>query len=169
MNDLKQNLDLAVQLVTVLGIVLALMQYRSNSLKEQRDKDVAAYLGTNDRYLEFLNACLAHPQADAFDIPWSESAGKQRLISREELILFTIFLSICERAVFLYRDANTELKRRQLAGWEEMLTNYAKREKFREAWSIVGREWDTAFKHYVDKRIEAALSESTPTDGLASS
>lgn len=73
---------------------------------------------------------------------------------KQELIAFTILISVFERAYLMYHDQSTVIKERQWLGWEEYIESYCKRDNFRNSWHISGEEFDSEFQAYMKSKIQ---------------
>jgi hypothetical protein len=104
--------------------------------------------------------CLDKPELNVYDYSISLGSGQNcdsTLKSRQEQVLFTILISILERAYLMYRDQNSEIKRKQWAGWVEYFKDYSKSEGFRRQWPQLGPQFDTEFVAFMQKIFDEAI------------
>jgi hypothetical protein len=148
-------MQILASLAAVIGIPIALIQYVRQNKAEERENQIRTYLQTNDRYWDYLRLCLDHPKADVFDIAQKEIEKERKLCSHEEVMLYTMMISLFERAYFLYRDQGEEFCRKQYSGWQDMVRLFAQREKFKEAWKIVGIQWDQEFQNEMNRILQS--------------
>jgi hypothetical protein len=154
--ELKEISEVASYLTIVLGLPLALYQYRRKTYKEQLDREYGTYNALDEKYLEFVRLCFDYPQLDIFDIPDASPSKAPPIEEKRELIAFTMLFSIFERAYLMYADQRSTIKKRQWSGWHEYLTEYCARVNFRRAWRISGNTFDTSFQEFVELTIRQA-------------
>jgi hypothetical protein len=128
--------------------------------REQLDREYGTYNALDDKYHDFLNLCLQRPRLDIFDIQDAKPLPLSDEEKKEELIIFTILISIFERAYLMYFRQSSKLRRRQWSGWEDYIRDYAKRKNFQEAFRISGITFDTDFQVFMNAIMKSAKSES---------
>lgn len=158
----KEVWELASYVTIVLGLPLALYQYRRKTLKEQQDREYGTYNALDEKYLAFVQLCFENPQLDIFDIPDATPVAHTPTDDKQELIAFTMLFSIFERAYLMYADQSSGIKRRQWSGWLAYLTEYCARENFRTAWRISGNTFDTHFQDFVEQTMLQAAPAAVP-------
>ncbi len=72
---------------------------------------------------------------------------------KEELIAFSVLLSMFERAYLMYKQTNFKGGRGQWEGWNEVMDSYAERKNFINAWKLNGFGWDKDFEDLINKKI----------------
>lgn len=158
---LTDYLKVAAHIVTILGLPLAIFLYYQEKKKERRDREYGTYNALDDKYIQFLELCIEHADLDVFDVPLEDrnkSSPKQR---RQEQILFTILISILERAFLMYKDQSSEIKKRQWTGWVDYMRDYCSRENFRREWKKLGEQFDTEFVGLMNRLIAEAKAGSS--------
>ena len=150
----------------ILGIPLALRQHYRAVKKEQRDRELAqrdrelgTYNALDEKYIEYLRLCLKYPNLDVFDVPHPSPAPLSPEDERLQIILFTILMSIFERAYLMYGDQGEEVKKRQWAGWESYIQGFCQRDNFRRAWKTSGSTFDTRFQAYMGAYVQPTGKE----------
>jgi hypothetical protein len=147
--DAKLVIDILGGIAVLLGVPAGLYQFARAVKKEQRDREYATYDAVDQRFVEFETFCFEHTRLDISGIqnaqPYELTAEEQK----QELIAFSVLLSMFERAFLMYHDQSTEIKRRQWSGWDEYIRGYCKRENFRKAWPILGTTFDSEFQAYM--------------------
>ena len=147
--------QIAAHLVTILGLPLALLLFYQEKRRERKDREYGTYNALDDKYIHFLELCLEKPDLDVFDLPLESKSGNDaNRTHRQEQMLFTILISIFERAYLMYRNQKTDLKERQFKGWVEYMEDYCKRENFRRQWPALGAQFDSEFVKFMNKRID---------------
>ncbi|MEX5281947.1 hypothetical protein [Nitrospira tepida] len=99
-------------LIVLVGVPIGLIQYFRAVKKEQIDREYGTYNALDEKFLEFQNMCLAHPDLDIFDVPDKTPGTLTAEQQKKELIAFTILFSIFERAYLMYHDQSTAIQQR---------------------------------------------------------
>jgi len=152
--NILSYLDAISKIVIILGLPLAFIQYRVTKRKEKRDREYGTYNALDEKYLEFQNLCLQFPYLDVFDIPDKKPIDLSDEQKKEELILFTMLISIFERSYLLYNDQRSSIKEKQWLGWDTYIKSFCKRSNFLSAWKISGQTFDKEFEQYMVKTIK---------------
>ena len=158
---LTSYLDLGAKVVTILGFPLAIYLFYDDKKKERRDREYGTYNALDDKYVQFLQLCLNYPDLDIFDVPSEEGRDPTPAQRRQEQILFTILISILERAFLMYKDQSTTLKKRQWTGWVDYMKDYCSRENFRREWPTLGPQFDSSFVEFVNGFIRTIPPRDT--------
>lgn len=159
---LNDYFQIVANLVTILGLPLAIFIFYQEKQRERRDREYGTYNALDDKYIAFLEQCLEKPDLNVFDfdLPRDSSADDESWRkSRQEQILFTILISILERAFLMYQDQDTEVKERQYKGWVGYMEDYCKRENFRRLWPQLGPQFDTGFVEFMNGLVERTRPE----------
>lgn len=131
---LIENLETVLNFTQLIGIPVAILLYINNKRKERRDKDFGTYDSLDDKYIDYLRLCLEHPTLDVADIPRPQVAAAVTPEQRQaELIMFSILVSIMERAYLMYKDRSYKVREKQWEGWNDYIKDWLKRPNFREA------------------------------------
>lgn len=150
----KEVLEALSFVIIFFGVPVGLYQYFRAVKKEQLDREYGTYNALDEKFIEFQNLCLAHPQLDIFDVPDTTPAELTPEQEKEELIAFTMLFSIFERAYLMYHDQSTAIKQKQWSGWDEYIQSFCKRENFRRAWQVSGATYDKDFERYIKEFIK---------------
>jgi hypothetical protein len=157
--------QILANLSIVLGIPVSLYLFYTEKEKERREREYGTYNALDDKYIDYLKLCLAYPEYDIFDIPNEENKEMSPEKRRMQLMLFSILVSILERSFLMYKDQSTKIKRDQWSGWDSYIRDYTSRISFREAWKLIGDDFDRNFVEYVNniiKSIELEKEIDTP-------
>ena len=149
LSDWLQVAQLIASITVVLSFPALIARYVRTTRKEARDRELGTYNALDDKYIEYLRICLQHPRLDIFDIPLQAPQSLSAEEKEQELIAFTILMSIFERAFLMYQQQNTAIKMRQWVGWQEYIVNYCARKNFKDAWIISGNTFDTSFQIFM--------------------
>ena len=149
-DQMKKVVDPLAAVGGIAGLFFAIAAYRRATEKEQIDRQRGTYDSLDEKYLEFLQLSIEHPELDIFErpigtVPELTDSTQQT----QQLAAFNILLSIFERAFLLYKDEEDGLRLRQWAGWKGSMSQYAERENFRRAWSLCGDGFDTDFQTFM--------------------
>lgn len=118
----KDLAELLSYIAIILGIPAAIFQYAQAVRKEQRDRESASYEVVEDKYFEFQRLCLAYPRLDVWDLPHSEPMELSAEEKKQELIAFTLLLSIFQRG-FLMHTAMSPQQWTGLRGYIQITAN----------------------------------------------
>ena len=147
--------EILANIATLLGVPIAIWLFANEKRRERLDREYGTYDALDAKYIDYLKLCLEYPDLDVYDYAKSEIdqflSKKKQSIGKRELILFTILISIFERAFLMYRDQSTDLKKEQWVGWDEYIRDYTTRNNFRLAWKILGTQFDAQFLQYMDQ------------------
>jgi hypothetical protein len=149
----KFVIDILGGITVLLGVPIGLYQFMRAVKKEQRDREYATYDAVDQKFIEFETFCFDHPRLNISDIENAHSYELTAEEQKQELIAFSVLLSMFERAFLMYQDQSTEIKRRQWSGWDAYIREYCKRENFRKAWPICGTTFDSEFQAYMRQFI----------------
>ena len=150
---LKEVFELLSYVAIIVGVPVGLYQYYRTVKREQQDREYGTYNALDEKYLEFQQLCLEHPELNVFDVPDSSPAHLSNTQQKQELIVFTMLFSIFERAYPMYSDQSTIIKERQWSGWHEYIGEYCRRSNFRKAWAVSGQTFDSTFQDYMAHRL----------------
>ncbi|HEY4211808.1 MAG TPA: hypothetical protein VGM84_10035 [Steroidobacteraceae bacterium] len=141
-------LDALVKVTQLIGIPVGIAVYGLKMRKERIAREYATYDSLDVRYVEFLKLCLAHPDLDVADTPRPNSDSTSDQMHRERL-LFSILISMMERAYLMYKDTSNEVRRKQWIGWNAYIHHWCGRENFATAMPFLARDFDVGFRDYL--------------------
>ena len=134
---------------------VALIGYLAAKNKERQQREDGTYDSLDVRYLDYQKLCLSYSELDVFDIAREPSRPLTEQDKKQELILFTILISIFERAYLMYRGHTETSREKQWSGWVEYMEGFAKRPNFRKAWEICGPMFDTDFCEFMAGKMNS--------------
>jgi hypothetical protein len=147
---LKTIVDPFAALAAMGTLPFAAWTYWKATRKEQQDRERGTYDSLDEKYVEFLQLSIHHPELDIFERPLAgapELEHPHQLL--QQLAAFNILLSIFERAYLRYQGESGKLRERQWEGWRDSIRQYTQRENFRRAWRLSGNGFDTAFQKFL--------------------
>jgi len=153
-------LQMISYIINILGFPLAIYVFLKEKKKERHDREYGTYNALDDKYVHYLELCLKHSDLDIFDVPLHDGVEQSPIQKRQEEILFTILISILERAFLMYKDQSTRLKKRQWTGWVAYMHDYGSRENFRRAWIKLGGQFDSDFVDFMNSHIAKPLERA---------
>ena len=170
---LNEYLQLAAHVVVILGLPLAILLLYREKVRERRDREYGTYNALDDKYIQFLEMCLEHPNLDVSDFPRQDQRQPTEAELRQVQILLTILVSILERAFLMYKDQSTEIKKRQYAGWVDYMKDWCSRPIFRSQWPTLGKQFDSAFLDFMNELMASteasgAGQQDAPADARTS-
>jgi hypothetical protein len=156
-----------VPLCTLISVAIAVALFVQGQARE-RDanaretararelKVTEAFNALDDKYIDYVKLCLAHPELDTFDTPLLRDRPPTAAELRGESMMFAILLSMLERSYLMYRDPSDAFKREQWVGWETYMRSWLGRKNFLAEWARTKHEFDPAFVTFLDKMIAAS-------------
>lgn len=157
--QVKPVLETAAQLVVILGLPGALYRYYRTTAREATDREYGTYNALDDKYLEFQKLCLEFPRLDVSDIPLVNPPELNEFERQQELIAFTMLMSVFERAFLMYKDQGVKIRREQWDGWHEYIEGYCRRANFRGAWEISGKTFDARYQAFMKDILRRTAPE----------
>jgi hypothetical protein len=150
----KDITEVISNIVVIIGLPLAVIQYFNESIKERKDRQYEIYSSMDEKFVEWEKLCLEYPDLDIHDVKDSIQPALTEKQKKQEVILFTILFSIFERAYMLYSDESTQLKKSQWTGWDQYIQDYCKRQNFRKAWNVSGSTFAMEFQSYMEDKMK---------------
>lgn len=143
-------LDYAVKLVQVIGIPVGIILYFLNKRKERLEREYGTYNALDEKYIDYLKLCLDNPDLDGADIPKTETVPLTEAQRYRELVMFSILLSIMERAFLMYKDKSENVRQAQWRGWESYIRTWCTRPNFANALPKIEAQFDEDFIAYLN-------------------
>jgi hypothetical protein len=150
--DVKDVFELLSYIATVAGIPLAIGLYYREKSKERREREYATYNALDEKFIDFLKLCFDNPDLQ-LEYPINSIERRTPEQEAKQLILFSVLVSIFERAYLMYKDQSTNTKKKQWKGWEEYLRYYISLKDFRQRWREISETYDEDFLKYVEELI----------------
>lgn len=160
-------LEGASYLATVLGIPAALFIYMRDRRRERAVRYREAYADVDSAYVEFMKLCLENAdiavlrEEDMRGVLSSESLDADM---RRKWVLYSVLISVFERAFVTFHDCPVELRDHQWDGWEDYALDYLRMPEFRRVWDAIGSNFDERFYAH----MESSLSRRNPAGSMPS-
>lgn len=143
-----QTWELLSYIVTVIGLPLAIFVFLYEQWKERENEEEEVYQLLSDNYQDFLKVTLENPDLRLFsadETPDLTDEQKERMF-----IIFTMLISLFERAYLLLHEENMSTKkRRRWRSWEDYMREWCQRADFRGQLPILLRGEDPEFVDYL--------------------
>lgn len=161
MVDAINILDLLVKIAQVVGIPVGVWVYAYNKRRERQAREYATYHALDEKYIDYLRLCLENDDLDVADHEMDDPPKRTPAIRHRELLVFTILISILERAFLMYKGQADPIRKKQWSGWEDYTASWFDRENFQEAWDKLGQfdEDFLCFMSELQKRHRSLTSE----------
>jgi hypothetical protein len=164
--DIKSISELVSSVMVIVGIPLSVFKYWQSKNREKRESEYSTYDIVDDKYVAFQNLCFQFPKLDIGPTANATPITLNAEEKKQEMIAFTILLSLFERTYLMYASQSTRLKKNQWPGWEGYLKNYCCRENFQDAWKLYGYSYDATFQLYMgDLMKKCVLSAAQSGQG----
>jgi hypothetical protein len=129
--DFMQWWELLSYVVTVVGLPLAIAVFVFEQRKERQNDDDETYQQLSTEYAEFLKLVLDNADLRLLSPTAIALTDEQR---ERRLVLFSILVSLFERAYLLVYEENPSRQNRRLwQSWEDYMREWCRRADFREA------------------------------------
>jgi hypothetical protein len=157
LEQINEVLDVIEKITQLIGIPVAIIVYGLTKRRERLDREYATYDALDAQYIEYLELCLEHPELDVADVP-VENDGPE---ARKELLVFSILLSMMERAFLMYGEKSARIRREQWEkGWAAYIDDWCTRPKFMAAATKLVRQYDERFSKYLLDCLKAKAGPS---------
>ena len=127
---LMELLGVLSQLVTIIGLPLAIFIFVYEQRRERQNEEEEIYQLLSDGYNDFLKLALENPDLRLM----SPTATPDLTEEQQERThaMFAILVSHFERAyLFAYEEEMSERKLRRWRSWEDFMREWCRREDFR--------------------------------------
>ena len=112
------------------------------------DREYETYNALDDKYLEFLQLCLANPDLGIYEMANKDLNEEQSI--RRKIIIETL-VCLFERAFLMYKEEHGAIRERQWSGWKAYIDDWMKNRTFREEWAgHLNSQYDSRFLEYMD-------------------
>lgn len=159
-----QLLEALSYVVTIFGLPLAILVFMFEQRRERRNEDEEIYQRLSDEYTNFLKLVLEHPDLQLLHkktMPQGPLSDEQ---SERKFAIFSILISLFERAYILVYDEPMDKQRKRLwQSWEDYMREWCLRQDFRDSLAELLRGEDEDFqKHILGIAAETARTGRKP-------
>ncbi len=156
-------LEITTQIVTIVGLPLAIFIFVYEQRKERQNEEEEIYQMLSDSYVDFLKLALEHPDLRLQSREATSGLNEEQ--TERMLSMFGILISLFERAYLVaYDDDMPPHKARRWSSWEDFMREWCQREDFRTALPQLLPGEDPAFAVYIKGIAEeerAALTSAS--------
>jgi len=140
----RDTWELLSFIVTVFGLPMAIGVFIFEQRKERDNEEENVYQLLSDNYQDFLKIALDNSDLHLFSVDETPELNDQQ---RERmLIIFSMLISLFERAyLLLYEDNMSDKQRRRWSSWEDYMIEWISRADFRTLLPILLRGEDPDF------------------------
>jgi len=154
--------ELLSYVVTVVGLPLAIFVFLYEQRKERENEDEEVYQLVSDNYQDFLKIALENPDLRLFSTEANTALSDEQ--KERQLIIFTMLISLFERAYLLIYDENmTPKQARRWNSWEDFIVEWCRKPRFRALLPQLLHGEDPGFVRYLEK-VAAACEVRADTD-----
>lgn len=142
--------ELLSYIVTVVGLPLAIFVFLYEQRKERENEDEEVYQLVSDNYQDFLKIALENPDLRLFSAAAVEGLSDEQ--KERQFIIFTMLVSLFERAYLLMYDANMSPRQaRRWNSWQDFMMEWCRKPHFRALLPQLLHGEDPGFVRYVEK------------------
>ena len=142
--------ELLSYVVTVIGLPLAIGVFFFEQRKERENEEEEVYQLLSDNYQDFLKVALENPDLRLFSDQETPSLNEEQV--ERQLIIFTMLMSLFERAyLLLYDDHMSPKQARRWNSWEDYILEWCHKPHFRSCLAKLLRGEDPSFVRYVEQ------------------
>ena len=151
--NLRDALELASFLVTVVGLPFAIGAFLFEQRRERENEEEEAYQLLSDAYNDFLKVVLANADlklrsTGALLNPTAEQ-------NERRLLIFDMLISLFERAYLVaYKPQMSDTEQRRWNSWDDYIREWSRRDDFFNALPLMLRGEDPAFQQYVLRVVQ---------------
>src|SRR5262245_11715008 len=119
-------LDYWLKVFQLVGIPVAIAVYVINKRQERLEREYGTYNALDEPYIDYLELCLDNPDLDVSDIPLQGRGAPTPVQQYRELLMFSILISIMERAYLMYQDKSDIIRKSQWEGWSAYIADWCR-------------------------------------------
>jgi hypothetical protein len=153
--------ELLSYVVTVIGLPLAIFVFLYEQRKERENEDEEVYQLVSDNYQDFLRIALENPDLRLFSAEVVNNLSDEQ--QERQLIIFTMLMSLFERAYLLVYDENMSAKQaRRWNSWEDFIIEWCRKPHFRALLPQLLHGEDPSFVRHIEKVISKCDAPPLP-------
>lgn len=146
--------NLVSSVATSIGILIAMTVFLRDRIKHRRDRETTAYAAMSAQFKEYLRRCIEDPELATVDTAFEDQ--------RKQDLHISMVISMLESAYFMYREQNTEFRRRQWNGWIEYMRLWCVHPEFQKRWWYFMKQFDKDFMNQMTMLYEEELGTLPP-------
>ena len=155
--------ELLNYVVTVVGLPLAIFVFLYEQRKERENEDEEVYQLVSDNYQDFLRIALENPDLRLFSAEGVSNLSDEQ--KERQLIIFTMLLSLFERAYLLVYDDNMSPRQaRRWNSWEDFIVEWCRKPDFRALLPQLLHGEDPGFVRYIEKVVATCAPPAQRAD-----
>ncbi len=136
-------------IVTVIGLPLAIAVYFLEQRKERENEEQEVYQLLSDNYQDFLAIALQNPDLRLFSDEATPSLNNEQ--KEKQLIIYIMLVALFERAyLLLYEDAMSPKQARRWNSWDDYIREWCGKPHFRSCLPQLFHGEDPDFVRYVE-------------------
>jgi hypothetical protein len=155
------TLDYLVKLAQLIGIPVGIALYGINKRKERLEREYGTYNALDEKYIDYLTLCVSHPYLDVADIPHAQPKELNPEQRHLELVMFSILISILERAYLMYQDKSGGVRKAQWKGWDSYVRDWCRRKNFAAAVPLLKQQFDENFCLYLEEIVASTKANAS--------
>lgn len=148
MQNLIQYLEIATNIITILGVPVAFYIYLKEQALQREEREYGTYDALDDKYIDLQKLCLQYPYLDIFDTPFDKPNKLTAEQQKQEEAILLIRISIFERAFLMYQREVSKARTNQWEGWEIEIKEWLQRSNFKAIWDVHKDYFDKCFVEY---------------------
>lgn len=146
--SLRDALEMASFLVTVVGLPFAIGVFLYEQRRERENEEEEAYQLLSDAYNDFLKVVLAHPDLQLRTTAALPNPSAQQ--NERMLVIFDMLISLFERAYLVaFKPSMSDTERRRWNSWDDYMREWCRREDFLNALALLLRGEDPEFQQHI--------------------
>jgi hypothetical protein len=147
-------------LFAIIGIPVGICVFLWEKHKERAEREIDIYLQSCDRYIDYLNNTLAHPDLKCGEFRGDEQSLLTSGLSVQQITMYSILMMVMERTYFLYHRSRITGRNEYWTIWGEYIKWWATREDFQKAWRVIDPWLNPKLTELIENEIRK--KDSTP-------
>jgi hypothetical protein len=145
--------------VTVFGLPMAITVFIYEQHRERDNEEENVYQLLSDNYQDFLKVALDNADLRLFAVDETPALSDEQ--KERRLIIFSMLISLFERAyLLLHEDNMSEKQRRRWSSWEDYMAEWLERSDFRSLLDVLLRGEDPRFAAHIQQLARQKSSAS---------
>lgn len=147
---LRDWLEVASFVVTVVGLPFAIGVFLWEQRRERENEEEEAYQLLSDAYNDFLKVVLDHADLQL----WTTAALPNPTPEQQERmrVIFDMLIALFERAYLVaWKPDMSETERRRWNSWDDFMREWCRREDFANALPFLLRGEDPGFREHITR------------------